>query len=146
MLLLKPSVLTNQKIPPIREPQWAPNEHWAPPTPMKHRKWCNRALKTLKYLNICAYFSINLKYFVSIHTINKFKWIVLYFSIVFNLIMSFTMLHGIVVVSLIKVVKHTVLYLCLFDWFSKYLLLQIKVCTVVILLLADWFGSWLIAL
>jgi len=117
------------------------------PLSRRNAKDAIKVSKTLKYLNIYiyAYFAINLKYIVSIHTINNFKLIVLYSAIVFNLIMSFTMLHGIVVLSLIKVVKHTVLYICLFCLIFNIYCFK-TVCTVVILLLAYWFGSWLIAL
>ncbi len=42
------------------------------------------------------------------------------------------MLYGIVVISLTKAVKYTVLYLCLFVRFSDTFLHQIKVCSIVI--------------
>ncbi len=61
-------------------------------TAMKHCKWSNPVGLTMlsKYLFICVYyiyFAINLKYIIFIGIINNFKWIVLYFSIFFNLIM-----------------------------------------------------------
>ncbi len=90
-------------------------------------------LKLLKCLsNIFAYFAINIC-IVHMYIIN-----------IFVIGLSFTMLHEIVVLSLIKAIKLTFLYLCLFVWFYKYFLL--KVCNVVIHLTAGWFGSLLILL
>jgi len=115
---------TNQR---VKTSNTLQNSSLAPPTPMKHCEWCNRslyALKILKCLYIYTYFAINLKYIVFMRIINVRKWVVLYFSIVFNLIMLFAMLHGIVVLSLISTQS------CTF-WFSQTFLLQIKVCSVV---------------
>lgn len=59
------------------------------------------------------------------------------FHHVFNAIMSFTMLHGIAVLILIKAVKFTVLYLFLFVWFSSTFFFRFKSNP-------SWFG-WFVA-
>lgn len=77
---------------------------------------------------------VHLNYIVSVGIINNFEYF-LYLIITFNSIMSFAMLHGIKVLSLIKAVK---CYLCRFVRISNTFLLQIKVCNVMIRL------SWLV--
>lgn len=59
------------------------------------------------------------------------------------------MLHGILVIFLIKPAKYTILYLCLFVQFSNklfFFLPQIKVCDAEIEIIAGWFSSWFITL
>ncbi len=51
-------------------------------------------------------FCMQILHIVSIDTTNNFKWIILYLSIVYS-IMSFAVLHGIVVISLTEAVKYT---------------------------------------
>ncbi len=61
-------------------------------------------------------------------------------------VMSFTVLHGIVVLSLTKTVKYSLAPLSFCPIFKHFFLLQTKVCNVVILLIAHWFGSWFLLL
>lgn len=121
-----------KKIPPIRESQWTNcNMHRAPPTFMKVYKWHNSRPSTLlKHLNSYIFFLINVKYIVSIYTINNFRWIVL------NCSMLFAMVHGIVVNFFIKAIHS-----CNFVLFPKSFLVQIKVYNVVIHDVAGWYAG-----
>ncbi len=84
-------------------------------------------------LKIHAYFTINIKYIVSIYNQHVQQF---YFSIVFNLILSFTALYGVVVFpSLIKTtIKDRLVFLFNFKYFICFKPLQ--VCNFVINLLA----------
>jgi len=52
------------------------------------------------------------------------------------------MLYGIVFLSLIKAINHTVLYLCIFVWFCNTFLIQIKVCWDTLCRWLVWFMAY----
>lgn len=78
-------------------------------------------------LNIC----INMHVSIDI-TMYNFIWIVLYFSVVYNSIMSLAMLHGIPSLKLLSTQIFTFLALPNFQFLKKNVLHQINVCNVVL--------------